>query len=174
MNFSVIRGDEMDDIEKLKAAKELWRVYWENVHDSNDKDDNWENYLDSEIARLEDPHAKAKRVIVSILSGDSLDYMIHHDERQPLGNYIRHIEGELVHYKIQYQHAKEAMRPVASEYIGEVAVEPLDPNRVLATAAKLISDRYSDGGGFLNLDRAMAHAICWGISENAKPYEVQE
>jgi hypothetical protein len=139
----------MDELEKLKAAKEV-RVEWE----LSDPPISYHDWIDAEIARLEDPHAEGKRLIALKIGGIPV-------LKQEIIDYVRHIEGELAHYKIQYQHAKEA------------ASEPLDPKRVLATAAKLISKRYSDDGGFLDLDRARAYGVCSGLSENAKPYEVQ-
>jgi hypothetical protein len=140
----------MNDIEKLKAAKEVVSAWYQVPSETG-----LSPWIDSEIARLEDPHAGAKTFLASMESTTAISW------QKDLAKYVRHIEGELAHYKIQYQHAKEA------------AAEPLNLKRVLATAAKLISKRYSDDGGFLDLDRARAYGVCSGLSENAKPYEVQ-
>ena len=120
----------MDELEKLKAAKEV-RLRWDTPSQSQ----NYNDWLDAEIARLEDPHAEAKH------------YLSEYEKMDPVGEpwallkYFRHLEGELAHYKIQYQHAinevarleKEAkLRNFANSIppgMFQPATEPLDPKR---------------------------------------------
>jgi hypothetical protein len=123
----------MDELEKLKAAKEV-RVKWER----SDPPISYHDWIDAEIARIEDPHAEAKDILGGWKKYGSVD------KGQKIIAYVDHLLNELAHYKIQYQHAKEA------------AAEPLEPKRVLATAAKILQD-----GGKLR-------------HEDAKPYEVKK
>ena len=128
----------MNELEKLKAAKEV-RLRWDTPSQSQ----NYNDWLDAEIARLEDPHAEAKQA-VEYLRG----YADHNVAEHKVVQYVGHLTAELAHYKIQYQHAKEA------------AAEPLDPKRVLATAATIIGEPF---GSYFSL-----------ANSSAKPYKVQK
>jgi hypothetical protein len=198
---------EMTELEKLKAAKEVWETWCDTPRAPNLKD-----WLDAEIARLKDPHVEAKAILANYErngyygeGGKLLAYARHLESElakakeaaaEPLNDkidcledpfaqakhklhgwsksetttagtwnliqYVEHLKNERDHYKIEYKHAKEA------------AAEPLDPKRVLATAAAVINSNKVDKGEFLYLDMTRAFRVCSGLSKKTKPYEVQE
>jgi len=75
------------EIEKLLAAKEIWEKYREDKGPIMP----WPRWLDSEIARLQDPHAEAKAVVKSWEKVGSNE----HSPRTIVFSYVRHLESEL-------------------------------------------------------------------------------
>jgi predicted S18 family serine protease len=139
------------NIEKLKAAKEVYHEYHRGIENLNFND-----WVQAEINRMEDPWAEAKTHVKDWKQSRSLSIS---PRVKSIIKYVDHLENELAHYKIQYQHTKEA------------AAEPLDAKRVLATAINLI--------GMLDVSdtrkEMMQSGIQWTINKwNTKPYEVKE
>jgi hypothetical protein len=95
------------ELEKLKVAKEVAAIWWEKPATTTILD-----WLDSEIARLEDPHAEAKKVLFQWQHAEG-----HFAGKSIVLPYVRHLESELAKAK--------------------AAAEPLDPKRVDKTACEL-------------------------------------
>jgi hypothetical protein len=132
-------SDIMTELEKLRAAKEVWTRYQNNSESNYQWYDPW---IDSEIARLEDPHAEARKALENFKDSYFANQRAIHD-------LFHHLESELAKAK--------------------AAAEPLDPKRVLATAAKLtdvldVSDERK---------QSIRSALVWS-SNSAEPYEVTE
>lgn len=155
----------MTELEKLKAASDVLGV-WYGLPAENKQD--LGRWINAEIARLEDPHAEAKRILKEL---ESTGYGHLHKALVP---YVRHLESELAYYKTQYQHAKEAAKRLPEPFCPiqiktaegwrDAASEPLNPKRVLATAAKILKEKNSK-------DCVTYIAL---MSCNARPYEVQD
>ena len=156
----------MTELEKFKIAKAL-ASEWSLTPD----DRGFLEFIDTEIDRLQDPHAEAKRLIVLISFNDLTEYMIQRQQRKPIVNYVRHLENELVKAKA----ASEPLQVKTADGWREAAAEPLDPKRVLATAAKVCNGSMDfHNGTNQKLIAGTAERLVWLCGINAKPYEVTE
>jgi hypothetical protein len=133
----------MTELEKMKIARSVNEV----LYAQSDGRLSLSAWIDSEIARLEDPHAEAKERMKRWESADPTFAIV---ERQ-VSAYVRHLESELAKAK--------------------AAAEPLDPKRVLATAATLtdlldVSDERK---------QSIRDALIWSVDDlKPGPYEVTE
>jgi hypothetical protein len=89
---------EMTELEKLKAAREVIDR-WANDPRVIDM----QSWLDSEMTRLEDPFLQAKHLLHNWKSSTTAT-----TSAINLLQYVEHLKNERDHYKIQYEHAKEA------------------------------------------------------------------
>jgi hypothetical protein len=145
---------KMTELEKLKAAKEVI----DRLYDSGNMEETSYEWIVKEIARLEDPFAQAKHKLHGWSKSETTTAGTWN-----LIQYVEHLKNERDHYKIQYEHAKEA------------AAEPLDPKRVLATAAKVCDGSVQfHNGTDQRVIADTAERLIWLCGINAKPYEVQE
>jgi hypothetical protein len=107
---------EVTELEKLKAAKEVIDKWY----DSGNMEETSYEWIVKEIARLEDPFLQAKHKLHGWSKSETTTAGTWN-----LIQYVEHLKSKIAHYKIQYEHAKEA------------AAEPLDPKRVYKTAVEL-------------------------------------
>jgi hypothetical protein len=135
----------MTELEKLRAARESWARWQEK-----ERVKSWLTWLDSEIARLSDPHAEAKEII------DGWERFGTVDKGVKVREYVRYIESELAKAK--------------------AAAEPLDPKQVLTAAAKICNEaaktcKTHDDQAVIS---TTANRLMWLCGIIAEPYEVQE
>jgi hypothetical protein len=128
----------MTDLEKLKIARSVNEV----LYAQSDGRLSLSAWIDSEIARLEDPHAEARKALENFKDSYFAD-------QRAIYDLFQHLESELAKAK--------------------AAAEPLDPKRVLATAAKL-ADIFDVSEARKETIRS---ALVWS-SNSAEPYEVTE
>jgi hypothetical protein len=104
----------------------------------------FDDWLRDEIARLEDSHAEARKALENFKGS----YFAH---QRAIHDLFQHLESELAKAK--------------------AAAEPLDPKRVLATAATL-TDMLDVSG---ERKKSIRDALIWSVDDlKTRPYEVQE
>jgi hypothetical protein len=140
---------KVTEIDRLKIAKCVHSSWLKRPNTDNVVFSQW---LDREIANLDDPFAQAKHKLHGWSKSETTT-----PGTWNLIHYVEHLKNERDHYKIQYEHAKEA------------AAEPLNPKRVLATAEKILKSR---GESFAA--ECVDVAIRQTVGVKSKPYEVQE
>lgn len=140
----------MTELEKLKAAKEVW-LKWS---DDDAVTIEWTDWLINEIGRLEDPHKEAKNIIARF-SETNLPWHLTNSEVKGIRKYVDHIKSEISEAK--------------------AAAGPLDPMRVLATAAKVCDGSINfHNGTDQRIINETAQRLIWLCGINAEPYEVKE